>query len=188
MFDLLSLSSLFAHANLEPPEGALSGFLHPFLGFDHLLAMVTVGLLSAVMGGRAIWLVPISFVYMMLFGAMLGLGAVMFPFVEYGIACSVLVLGVALYVMRKGSLIWTMLVVGLFGLFHGHAHGWEMPTAAKPYYYVIAFLASTIMLHLSGVFIGIYAVKTESRLKGLRLSGLIIALIGMVLILKVAFL
>ena len=103
--------------------GALAGFLHPLLGLDHLLAMVAVGMLSAQIGGRAIWTVPAVFVAAMALGGAIGLGGIGLPFVEYGITGSVLALGIAILLQGNIPLAVAMLFVAFFGIFHGHAHG-----------------------------------------------------------------
>ena len=108
--------------------GILTGFLHPILGLDHLLAMVAVGFLSAQMGGRAIWTIPVAFVGVMLLGGVMGILGVPVPLVEYGITGSVLVLGLAILVNR-GIPEWVAIAfVGIFAFFHGHAHGTEYLT------------------------------------------------------------
>lgn len=176
---ILPLTILF---HVDPGLGILSGFLHPILGLDHLLAMVTVGLLSAQIGGRAIWTVPVAFVALMALGGILGLVGIPLPGVELGIAISVILLGVALLISRNFPLAAMMIIIGLFGLLHGHAHGVEVPSLTDGFLlifaYVVGFLVATAGLHLVGALIGMIAVRSEQGKLILRGSGLIIAIIG----------
>lgn len=158
--------------------GFLSGLTHPVLGFDHFLAMVSVGILSSQMGGRAIWSVPATFVAVMALGAFLGLQNIGLPLVEYGIALSVLALGFALAMEKKLPPVWAMVGVAFFAIFHGHAHGTEMPTIVKPIIYAIGFLLGTATLHLTGVLIGVFSNKTMAGPSILRYVGAGIAGIG----------
>lgn len=169
--------------------GILSGFLHPLLGFDHLLAMVAVGMLSAQLGGRAIWTVPATFVSVMALGAILGILGMPLPVVEYGITGSVLILGVAILANRNLPMWTAMLFVGLFALFHGQAHGVELPdltnTAGLLIAYVSGFLIATAGLHVVGALLGIMAVRSERGDTVLRASGALIAVLGIFLIASV---
>jgi urease accessory protein len=169
-----------------PPGGtAIQGFLHPLLGLDHLLAMVTVGLLSAQMGGRAIWTVPTAFVTVMAIGGLLGFTSFALPLLEQGIALSVVVLGLALLVRRSMPEAVAMAVVGIFALFHGHAHGLELGEVAGALdaaAYVLGFLVATAGLHVVGALIGFIALRTAGGALLLRLSGGIIATIGVYLL------
>lgn len=144
-----------AHGNAGG-SGFVSGLNHPVFGFDHLLAMITVGLLSAQMGGRAIWTVPATFVSVMSVGGMLGMKGIGLPMVELWIAFSVLALGSALAAARKLPVSVAMGFVGFFALFHGHAHGTEMPRIAEPAMYALGFCAATAGLHILGAVTGVY--------------------------------
>ena len=170
-------------------SGIYAGLLHPILGIDHLLAMVAVGLLSAQMGGRAIWTVPAAFVLLMAVGGILGIIGVPLPFVEYGIAFSVVALGVALAARRNLPVPLAMAFVGVFALFHGHAHGTELPviseTTLDVLAYIFGFLVATAGLHLIGALIGQIAVGNPRGANVLRFSGAIIALIGVFLVIGV---
>lgn len=175
-------------AHVVPPGGgAIEGFLHPLLGIDHLLAMLTVGLLSAQLGGRAIWTVPSAFVSVMAVGGVVGAFGVGLPLVEYGIALSVVVLGVALFAKRRIPELIAMLFVGLFALFHGHAHGAEMPAVASrdslyAVAYIVGFLVATAGLHVIGALLGYIALRNTRGEMLLRGSGLAIAAAGVYLI------
>lgn len=166
--------------------GIFAGLLHPIMGIDHLLAMVTVGLLSAQMGGRAIWTVPATFVAVMAVGGILGILGVPLPFVEYGIALSVVALGIALFSPKKLPVWLTMVFVGLFALFHGHAHGTELPAISETFLdviaYVFGFLVATATLHLIGALIGQSMVNTKRGENILRFAGVLIAGVGVFLV------
>lgn len=169
--------------------GTLSGFLHPLLGLDHLLAMVAVGMLSAQMGGRAIWTVPAAFVVVMAVGGIFGIIGTEIPWVEYGITGSVLALGLAILWGNKTPAPLAMVFVAFFGLFHGNAHGTELPTAtntvALTVAYVAGFLIATIGLHLIGALLGLIAERRPQGVMMLRLSGVLLSVLGVILILQV---
>jgi urease accessory protein len=167
----------FAHS-VGSAGGFLSGLTHPVLGFDHLLAMLSVGILSAQMGGRAIWSVPTTFVTVMALGALIGIKNIGIPGVEYGIAVSVLVLGISLAMEKKLLPVWAMLFVGFFAVFHGHAHGTEMPKIVKPMIYAAGFLMGTAGIHVVGVLVGIIASKSAKGAEILRFIGAGISGVG----------
>ncbi|MDT3321275.1 HupE/UreJ family protein [Shewanella sp. SP1S2-4] len=158
--------------------GFMSGFNHPVLGFDHLLAMLSVGMLSTQLGGRAIWTVPLAFVTFMLVGGILGLYAIAVPFVEIGIALSVLLLGLAIAFDRQIPLLFAMAFVGIFAIFHGHAHGAEMPALASPVLYALGFLFGTAVIHLGGVMIGLGMQRMTGQRNLMRVTGAAIAAMG----------
>ena len=172
---LLLSGAAVAHDELDEGVGFLTGLLHPALGFDHLLAMLCVGILSVQIGGRAIWYVPATFVLVMVFGGYLGMAGVPVPLVEVGIALSVLVLGAAL-AAEKVIPIWIAAAsVAVFAVFHGHAHGTEMPLIANPWLYGLGFVIGTATIHLIGVFAG-FGFRRLQRGPGLlRFAGLSIA-------------
>ena len=174
---LLLPTSAFAHT-VGSAGGFLSGLTHPVLGFDHLLAMLSVGILSAQMGGRAIWSVPSTFVTVMALGAFIGIKGIGIPGVEYGIAVSVLVLGVSLAMEKKLLPVWAMIFVGFFAVFHGHAHGTEMPNIVKPIIYAAGFLLGTAGIHVVGVLVGIIASKSTKGAEFLRFVGAGISGVG----------
>jgi urease accessory protein len=178
------LLSVLLHTGYD--GGIFAGLLHPILGIDHLLAMVTVGLLSAQMGGRAIWTVPATFVTVMAIGGVLGIVGMPLPLVEVGIALSVVALGIALLSPKKLPVWLTMIFVGIFALFHGHAHGTELPTLSETMLdviaYVFGFLVATAGLHLIGALVGQMAVSTPRGANLLRFSGLVIAIAGVILV------
>lgn len=177
LFVLLSPAWAFAHS-VGGDGGILAGLSHPVLGFDHLLAMVSVGILSAQMGGRAVWTVPATFVTVMLIGGLLGMAGIPLISVEIGIAFSVLALGIALAAGKKLPAFVAMGFVGFFAVFHGHAHGTEMPHLAQPALYVMGFLMGTVGLHLWGVMIGLFASRSDRGSSFLRYLGAGISGIG----------
>ena len=175
------LISLKAHGHDEGECGVgfITGLLHPALGFDHFLAMLSVGILSAQIGGRALWGVPLTFVSVMVVGGILGIQEVSVPLVESGIALSVTALGVALAADRHMATIWAMLFVGFFAIFHGHAHGTEMPLIAEPFFYAMGFVIGTAVIHLTGVLIGLGSGRLQNGRMMLRFLGAGISGIGL---------
>ena len=167
----------FAH-EMEGGGGFISGLSHPVLGFDHLLAMLSVGILSAQMGGKAVWTIPATFVVVMLMGGVLGINEVEIISVELGIAFSVLALGIAIAASKKLPPLLAMVFVGFFAIFHGHAHGAEMPYLAKPLFYAMGFVVGTTVIHIAGVAIGYVTVRYKDGLQLLRYLGAGIAGIG----------
>src|SRR6218665_3213788 len=147
----LSPTLAFAHTGVGDTAGLFHGFEHPIGGIDHVLAMVAVGVFAFVLGGRALGLVPLSFVGMMIVGFALGLAQVDVPFVELGIALSSVVIGAAAAMGRPIPVTLAMSLVGAFAVFHGHAHGAEMPPATGGLTYALGFVAATALLHLAGI-------------------------------------
>lgn len=141
----------YAHVGAGQVGGIGHGMSHPFLGLDHVCAMVAVGLWAAQMGGRALWAVPLTFVSVMVTGGALGMLGIGLPFVEQGIILSVLMLGVLIAAAVRLPLWLSSCMVGVFALFHGHAHGAEMPGSATAMTYAFGFMLSTAALHLAGI-------------------------------------
>jgi urease accessory protein len=159
--------------------GLAAGLAHPFSGLDHLLAMIAVGLWAVQLGGRAVWLVPASFVAMMLAGGVVGTLGIGLPAVELGIMGSVLLLGLMVALSIRLPVALGMALVGGFALCHGHAHGSEMPVTAEAGLYALGFAAATAALHATGIGLG-GALRTGSAV---RWSGAGIAAAGLVLLL-----
>jgi urease accessory protein len=174
---LLLLPSLAqAHPGLPAhTHGFSNGLLHPLTGLDHICAMVAVGLWAAQRGGRALWLVPLTFVSIMVIGGIFGMGGVGIPYVEQGIAASVLVLGIFIAAAVRLPLAASAAIVGLFALFHGYAHGAEMPDSSSGFAYGIGFVVATASLHLSGIALGITAQRFASAQPVRYLGGGIVA-------------
>jgi urease accessory protein len=150
-------TAAFAHTGVGDTSGFAHGFMHPTGGLDHVLAMVAVGLLAARLGGRALWLVPLSFVSMMVLGGVAGASGISLPFVEMGISGSILVLGFVIALGRQLPTVLAMTLVGFFGIFHGHAHGTEMPVDVQGFAYGAGFVLATTLLHAAGLALGIGA-------------------------------
>ena len=152
---MLAAGPAEAHMGTGLPGGFASGFLHPLTGFDHMLAMVSVGLWGAFLGRPLIVALPVIFPTVMAFGAFLGIANVPFPPVEIGIGLSVLILGCAIAAAWRAPVWAACLIVAIFGLFHGYAHGKELPSAADPIGFAVGFVLSTGLLHVAGIGIGL---------------------------------
>ena len=177
---VLAPSLAFAHTGIGQTVGFAHGFTHPVSGLDHVLAMILVGVLAWQLGGRALWLVPTTFVSVMAIGGALGMMGISVPFVEAGIAFSVIVLGAIVALGIRAPLAIAAGVVGLFAIFHGHAHGSEMPAAAAGIAYAAGFMLATSVLHIAGITIG-YLIGKISEQQGaivMRSAGGIAALAG----------
>jgi urease accessory protein len=160
---ILAPTAAFAHPGHGPEIGAIAGFLHPLSGLDHILCMVAVGVFAFVLGGRALILVPLSFVGMMAVGFLLGANGVSLPFVELGIALSAIVIG-AVAASGKSVPVWgAMSLVGFFAIFHGFAHGAEMPANAGGLEFAAGFMAATALLHAAGIAASIGVAKVLGR-------------------------
>ena len=143
-----------AHTGTGLAGGFASGFTHPLTGFDHLLAMVSVGLWGAFLGRPLIYALPVIFPGVMVLGAALGMFAVPLPTVEIGVALSVLVLGACIALSLRAPVWVASAIVAAFAIFHGYAHGRELPSAADPVGYSVGFVLATGMLHVAGIAIG----------------------------------
>lgn len=152
---LLTTGSASAHVGLGQVETFQTGFLHPLSGIDHVLAMVAVGLYAASLGGAALWLVPCAFVGMMVIGGLIGYGGIPLPLVEQGIGLSVVVMGLAIALGARLPVVLAMALVGLFALFHGHAHGSEGAQLASFLPYAAGFIIATVALHAVGIGLGL---------------------------------
>jgi urease accessory protein len=158
---LVSATPVFAHSG----HGTTSGFLHPFLGWDHLIAMLAVGAWGATLGVRAIWAVPAAFVSAMIAGGAVEMSGIQLPFVEAMILASVVVLS-GFAVAHVKMPVWSgMAIVGLFALAHGFAHGAEMPALANAWVYGAGFVAATSLIHA----LGAVAALAVMRVKAVRL-------------------
>jgi len=177
----LCLLALAGPAAAHPGHagGFADGLAHPFGGLDHVLAMVAVGLWAAQRGGRAVWLVPASFVAMMLVGGALGALGIGLPALELGIVGSVVALGLMVALALRLPVALGMALVGLFALWHGHAHGSEMPASAVAGLYALGFAAATASLHALGVGLGLALRRSPAT----RWGGAGIAAAGLALLL-----
>jgi urease accessory protein len=150
----LAPTAAMAHTGVGDAGSFAHGFWHPITGLDHVLAMVLVGMLAWQLGGRAFWLVPATFVLVMAIGGGLGVAGIAVPMVELGIALSVVVLGAAVALGIRAPVAVAMAIAGLFAIFHGHAHGAEMPGDASGLAYGVGFMIATALLHLGGLGLG----------------------------------
>jgi urease accessory protein len=165
------------HIGTGLPGGFESGFIHPFSGIDHLLAMVSVGLWGAFLGRPLIYVLPVIFPAIMVAGAILGMFGVPLPPVEIGIALSVLVLGGGIALSVKAPVWAACIVVAVFAVFHGYAHGKELPSAADPIAYSVGFVLATGLLHVSGICLGLLN-ELPRGIAVTRSMGAIIAVFG----------
>ena len=164
----LAATAASAHTGEAAGGGFLTGFLHPILGWDHVAAMVAVGLWGAFLGPPAIWLLPVTFPLVMALGGALGVAGVPIPGIEFGIAASALIIGTAVMLALRPPLVIAAVIVGFFAIFHGHAHGTEMPHAASPLAYAAGFVIGTGLLHLAGISLGLLARLADRRARGAR--------------------
>lgn len=169
-----------AHVGLHT-GGALAGLGHPFSGLDHILAMVAVGFWASTLGGRARWIVPSAFVAVMAAGGAMGIQGVPLPMVETGIALTVAVLGLLVALEVKVPTPVAALVVGICALFHGHAHGAELPEMAHAGGYVAGFMLATVVLHLVGIGFASLRFGKAGQVIG-RMAGAAVALAGAALL------
>ncbi len=173
-----------AHVEGALTQGFLHGFMHPMGGMDHVLAMVAVGLFAVILGGRALWAVPSSFVAMMVAGGAMGIAGVDVSFVEVGIAMSVLVLGVLVDMQTKLPVAIAAAMVGGLAVFHGVAHGAEMPVDTSGFSYGLGFVCATALLHGVGLGLGLLVSRlgtiTISRVA--QVGGSLIAAAGLGLV------
>lgn len=177
---LFALSTSAALAHVDPGTisgGFMSGFTHPLFGWDHVAAMVAVGLWGAFLGRPAIWVLPVVFPLVMAFGGALGVIGVPLPAVETGIAASALVLGLMVALAVRPPLWVAAVLVGVFAIFHGHAHGTELPEAANPLLFSLGFVIATGLLHLTGIAFGELS-RWRWGAVTVRTGGAVIALAG----------
>jgi urease accessory protein len=181
-------TAAMAHPGTGHVTGFMHGFSHPVGGIDHILAMVTVGILAFQLGGRALWLVPATFVGVMAVGGLLGVLGVPVPFVEVGIGLSIVVLGTAVALGVRAPIAIAMSVVGLFAIFHGYAHGTEMPEDAGGLAYGAGFVLATTLLHAAGIGLGFVAgrlAQSHGRV-AFQVGGGLVAVAGLAILLQAA--
>ena len=174
---LLLPSTASAHTETGAVGGLVSGFLHPLTGLDHVVAMVAVGLWGVFLGAPAVWLLPVIFPVVMALGGALGVLGVPLPGVETGIALSGVILGLMVALAAKPPLKIAGAIVGLFAIFHGHAHGTELPEAASALTYATGFVIATGLLHLSGIALGLLARWPWGKV-AVRAGGAVTAAVG----------
>jgi urease accessory protein len=186
---ILAPAAAFAHPGHVHADhgGFILGLLHPFSGLDHILAMVTVGILAYQIGGRALWLVPAAFMAVMALGGLIGMAGLPFYFVEPGVAASVVVLGVVVALGIRIPVAAAMALVSVFAVFHGFAHGIETPLSQSGAAYSGGFLLATGLLHATGIALGMLvgALSQTKGQFGYRLAGSAVALAGLVILTRV---
>ena len=170
-------ATAYAHAIGANAGGFLSGLEHPVFGPDHLLAMFAVGLWGAQIGGRSIWELPVAFPLIMTFGGILGIIGIPLPYTEILIAASMIVLGLAVAFAWRPASWQSITVVGAFAIFHGHAHGAELPSSANPFAYALGFVIATGLIHVAGIGFGLILGKAMDG-KVSRAAGAAIGLAG----------
>lgn len=172
---VLTPSLAFAHPGGYHVHGFLAGVEHPLFGIDHLLAMVAVGMIAARTGGRAVLLVPLLFVSAMVVGALFGIAGIGLPSLETGIALSLVVFGAMVGLVKPLPLAVAMSLTTLFGLFHGNAHGLEIPESDSGLAYAVGFVLATSILHAVGA---LSATKFAGWPGAIRAAGLATSLVG----------
>ena len=181
-------TAALAHSGTGHVHGFAQGFAHPLGGIDHVLAMVTVGVFAWQLGGRALWLVPATFVLVMAAGGAFGIAGVELPSVEFGIAASLVALGAIVAFKIKAPRAVAIGVVGAFAVFHGHAHGTEMPPDALGAAYAAGFLLATALLHAGGIALGFGIGRIGESISryAFRLGGALVALAGVAILTSAA--
>ncbi len=181
---LLLSSGAFAHQQGAVDSGSfVTGFMHPFGGLDHLLAMLAVGMWGARLGMPALWMLPVAFPMLMATGGVMGILALPLPSIELGIALSVVVLGGMILASVKPPLWASILIVSFFALFHGYAHGAELPQQSDPLPYSVGFVVATGLIHIAGILIG-FVTRLPHGMLALRAGGGAIAVTGVFLLIS----
>ena len=179
LFTLMISSPAFAHISEEGLKGGfISGYIHPLLGWDHVAAMVAVGIWGAFLGRRAIWVLPIVFPFIMVIGGILGMLGVPVPFIVPGIALSSIIIGLAIAFKWQAPLSIASIIVGLFAIYHGYAHGQNLPAASNPIAFALGFVLGSGTLHFIGILFSLLD-RYKWGIKALQLGGVIIALVGL---------
>ena len=181
---LASAVTLSAHQQQGQAQGFLTGLRHPISGWDHVLAMIAVGLWGAQLGPPALWLLPITFPMMMAVGGFLGLVGIRLPGVEAGVGLSALLLGLMVAIEAKPKIAVAAVLVGAFAIFHGHAHGTELPAGQSGLMYSIGFVVATGCLHAVGIAIGLVH-KWPLGKVALRMTGAAVAVAGVAFVWRV---
>jgi urease accessory protein len=163
--------------------GFLGGFAHPLFGLDHVVAMIAVGLWGAFLGQPAIWVLPIAFPLVMAFGGAMAILGIAVRGVEIGIAISAIALGGMIALAVRARLVPAAMIVAAFAIFHGHAHGAELPPGTDAVAFSVGFVMATGMLHLTGIAFGLLTRWPIGRI-GVRVAGIAIALAGAVFLIR----
>ncbi len=171
---LAAAQPALAHEGTGLAGGFVAGFAHPLTGLDHMLAMIAVGLWGAFLGRPLIYLLPMIFPFMMTVGGAAAIAGVPLPPVEIGIALSVVILGAMILAAIRAPIWLACTVVGIFGLFHGYAHGLELPSAADPVGYSAGFVLATGLLHIFGIALGLLRSRKGGDIVVRSLGGFIV--------------
>jgi urease accessory protein len=180
---VLAPSSAWAHGVNTIKGGILEGLVHPISGPDHVVAMVAVGLWGAVLGPPALWVLPVAFPMVMAFGGLLGFLGIQIPGVEIGIALSAIVMGIMVAIECKPALWISAVIVSIFAIFHGYAHGSELPTGSNALQFSMGFVITTGILHLIGILLG-EARRKPRGIAVVKISGGSIALTGIYFLIR----
>jgi urease accessory protein len=176
-------SCAFAHVERGQAVGFITGLRHPWSGLDHVLAMIAVGLWGAQLGNPALWVLPVTFPMVMSLGAMMGLLGMPLPGIEIGIAVSAILLGAMVAGETRPKLAFAALLVGSFAIFHGHAHGTELPAGQSGMFYSMGFVIATGCLHAIGIALGLVHRWPAGRV-AVRGAGVLIAFMGVTFLLR----
>jgi urease accessory protein len=183
-FSLIIIYDSYAHSLTNNSTGFGSGFSHPILGLDHFLAMLGVGIWGAQMGGRQIWSLPISFPIIMCVGAIISISNILtLRYEEYIIALSVVLLGAFIFCNWKTKEIIALMIISFIAIFHGYAHGSEIPKAIDPASFIIGFVISTGLIHVIGVLLGYTLINIYHGIIS-KLLGILISVIGVFLLIS----
>jgi urease accessory protein len=174
---VLAAAPVYAHQQTGQATGFLTGLKHPVSGLDHVLAMISVGLWGAQLGAPAVWLLPVVFPMVMAFGGFLGLLGLPVPGIEIGIAVSALLLGLMVALEARPPLWAAAALVGFFAIFHGYAHGTELPAGESGLLYSVGFVIATGCLHATGIGVGVAHRWRVGRI-ALRAAGACVAVAG----------
>ena len=185
IFFIFAPAAALAHPGHDGAGGLVHGFFHPVTGIDHVLAMIAVGVLAAQYGGRALWLVPMSFLVAMAVAGAIGMAGIPVQIVEAGIGLSVVVLGLMIAFQIKPPTLVAMVVVGFFALFHGYAHGSEMPNGLAGLSFAAGFLVATALLLSAGVGLGLLLQRRTSSRRLIQAGGGAMALVGIAVLASV---
>jgi len=176
---IVSSAPVYAHVQTGAASGFLTGVGHPVSGLDHVVAMIAVGLWGAQLGAPALWLLPVAFPMMMALGGVVGLIGVPLPGIEVGIAASAVLLGLVVMFALRPPLAVAVALVAVFAIFHGHAHGTELPPGQSALLYSMGFVVATGCLHGVGIAIGVIQ-RWRWGQTLLRAVGAVVALAGIV--------
>jgi urease accessory protein len=185
IFLILAPAAALAHPGHDGKGGLVHGFVHPVTGIDHVLAMIAVGVLAALYGGRALWLVPMSFLFVIAAAGAIGIAGIPVQIVEAGIGLSIVVLGLMIAFQTKPPTLVAMAIVGFFALFHGYAHGSEMPNGLAGLSFATGFLIATALLLSAGAGLGLLLQRRSLSRRLIQAGGGATALVGIAVLTSV---